>query len=73
MYINEGIMQDYPAPQVDAKVFVNYGTFDVQTGLQYDLKGNLTQNSNGQTYAWDPENLMASATVPGEPAQQHSY
>ena len=34
------------------------------TPLLYDAKGNLTQNSNGQTYTWDFDNRMASATVP---------
>jgi RHS repeat-associated protein len=34
------------------------------TPLVHDLKGNLTQNKNGQTYAWDIENRLLSATVP---------
>jgi RHS repeat-associated protein len=32
--------------------------------LAHDLKGNLTQNKNGQTYAWDIENRLTTATVP---------
>jgi RHS repeat-associated protein len=32
------------------------------TPLAYDLKGNLTGNSNGQTYAWDIENRLTTAT-----------
>lgn len=35
------------------------------TSLAYDAKGNLTTNSNGQTYTWDYDNKMASATVSG--------
>jgi len=31
--------------------------------LTYDLKGNLTGNSNGQGYVWDFENRMSSAVV----------
>jgi RHS repeat-associated protein len=30
--------------------------------LVHDLKGNLTQNKNGQTYAWDIENRLTTAT-----------
>ena len=37
--------------------------------LSYDLKGNLTTNSNGQTYTWDFENLMESATVGADTAE----
>ncbi|MCZ7648078.1 MAG: hypothetical protein M5U26_22935 [Planctomycetota bacterium] len=40
--------------------------------LSYDLKGNLTAHSNGQTYTWDFENLMASATV-GEETAEYVY
>jgi RHS repeat-associated protein len=32
------------------------------TPLAYDLKGNLTDNSNGQNYAWDFENRLTTAT-----------
>jgi hypothetical protein len=32
--------------------------------MTYDAKGNLTTNSNGQTYTWDFNNKMQSATVP---------
>ena len=31
------------------------------TALAYDVKGNLTTNSNGQTYVWDIENRLISA------------
>jgi RHS repeat-associated protein len=34
------------------------------TPLVHDVKGNLTTNKNGQTYAWDIENRLQSATVP---------
>jgi len=34
------------------------------TSLTYDTKGNLTSNSNAQTYAWDFENRLTSAVVP---------
>jgi RHS repeat-associated protein len=34
------------------------------TPLIHDVKGNLTQNKNGQTYAWDIENRLTTATVP---------
>jgi RHS repeat-associated protein len=30
--------------------------------LTYDVKGNLTGNSNGQVYAWDIENRLTTAT-----------
>jgi RHS repeat-associated protein len=40
------------------------------TTLTYDLKGNLTTNSNGQTYVWDFDNRLASATVG---ANTHGY
>lgn len=29
-----------------------------QTSLTYDSKGNLTQNSNGETYTWDFDNML---------------
>jgi RHS repeat-associated protein len=32
------------------------------TPLVHDLKGNLTQNKNGQIYAWDIENRLTTAT-----------
>ena len=32
--------------------------------LSYDAKGNLTQDEQGQRYTWDPENRLATATVP---------
>jgi RHS repeat-associated protein len=32
--------------------------------LVHDVKGNLATNKNGQTYAWDFENRLATATVP---------
>src|SRR5207302_3410515 len=38
-----------------------------QTALSYDLKGNLTVNSNGQSYVWDFENRMKQATIPANP------
>jgi RHS repeat-associated protein len=34
------------------------------TPLVHDVKGNLTQNKNGQVYAWDIENRLTTATVP---------
>jgi RHS repeat-associated protein len=34
------------------------------TPMTYDAKGNLTTNSNGQTYTWGFDNKMQSATVP---------
>jgi len=34
------------------------------TALTYDTKGNLTTNSNAQTYAWDFENRLTSTVVP---------
>jgi hypothetical protein len=34
------------------------------TPMIYDAKGKLTTNSNNQTYSWDFENMMQSATVP---------
>lgn len=34
------------------------------TSLTYDVKGNLTANANNQTYAWDSDNMLSSATVP---------
>lgn len=39
-------------------------TVIASTSLTCDAKGNLTTNSNGQTYTWDFDNRMASATVP---------
>jgi RHS repeat-associated protein len=33
------------------------------TPLLYDAKGNLTQNSNGQTYTWDFDNYVEQAIV----------
>ena len=44
--------------------------------LVYDPKGNLTANSNGQSYIWDFENRMKQATVPtGAPGVEgtHTY
>ena len=35
------------------------------TALTYDAKGNLTQNVNGDTYTWDFDNRMKTATVSG--------
>jgi YD repeat-containing protein len=32
------------------------------TTLLYDLKGNLTQDDQGQVFTWDPENRLASAS-----------
>jgi RHS repeat-associated protein len=32
--------------------------------MTYDAKGNLTTNTNGQTYTWDFDNKLKSATVP---------
>ena len=37
------------------------------TPLHYDNKGNLTDNSNGQSYTWDVENRMQSATIAANP------
>ena len=34
------------------------------TPLTYDVKGNLTQNKNAQTYSWDIENRLTQAVVP---------
>jgi RHS repeat-associated protein len=33
--------------------------------LSYDIQGNLTQDEQGRLLAWDPENRLASASVPG--------
>ncbi|MEK7857186.1 MAG: RHS repeat-associated core domain-containing protein [Acidobacteriota bacterium] len=44
--------------------------------LNYDLKGNLTGNNNGQVYAFDHENRMQSATIPATPdplVAQYTY
>ncbi len=38
-------------------------TLDSQP-VSYDAKGNLTTNQNGQTYSWDFDNRLTSATVP---------
>ncbi|MBI3831840.1 MAG: RHS repeat protein [Planctomycetes bacterium] len=38
------------------------------TSLTYDLKGNLTANSNGQSYTWDFENCMKTAVVGADTA-----
>ncbi|MBI3828859.1 MAG: hypothetical protein HY291_05050 [Planctomycetes bacterium] len=38
------------------------------TSLAYDLKGNLTTNSNGQTHTWDFENCMKTAVVGADTA-----
>ena len=35
----------------------------VTTSLAYDTKGNLTQDQQGQRYAWDVENRLAAAVV----------
>ena len=35
------------------------------TGLTYDAKGNLTQNVTGDTYTWDFDNQLRTATVSG--------
>jgi len=43
--------------------FVHELTAINATALTYDVKGNLTQNSNAQTYTWDYENRMKSAVV----------
>jgi RHS repeat-associated protein len=37
--------------------------------LVYDAKGNLAQDDQGSTFAWDFENRMGSANVGGNPAQ----
>lgn len=42
-------------------------------GMAHDIKGNLTLNKNGQVFAWDYENLLTHATVPGDPDQTHVY
>jgi len=34
------------------------------TNVTHDAKGNLTANSNGQSYTWDIENRLKQATVP---------
>ena len=36
------------------------------TTLTYDAKGNLTTNANGDTYAWDFDNRLRTATVSGD-------
>lgn len=41
-----------------------------QTALAHDAKGNLTTNANAQTYDWDFDNRILSATVG---ANTHSY
>jgi len=42
--------------------------------LTYDAQGNLTTNSNGQTYTWDFDSRMTSATVPaGSPGIEGSH
>ena len=35
------------------------------TSLTYDAKGNLTQNVTGDTYTWDFDNQLRTATVSG--------
>ena len=43
------------------------------TALNYDVKGNLTQNSNVQSYIWDYENRMQSATSGGTTLGTYAY
>ena len=41
LYINDGIVAQDPADQIDAFAFVNYGEFDVQTILPFDFLNTL--------------------------------
>ncbi len=47
------------------------------TALTYDTKGNLTRDQQGQLFAWDVENRLASATAlvqqPGDTAASYVY
>jgi RHS repeat-associated protein len=53
---NNGVMENRTHNAVHELTAVN------ATALTYDVKGNLTGNSNGQTYAWDIENRLTTAT-----------
>jgi RHS repeat-associated protein len=53
---NNGVMENRTHNTVHELTAVN------ATALTYDVKGNLTGNSNGQTYAWDIENRLTTAT-----------
>jgi RHS repeat-associated protein len=39
----------------------------------YDLNGNLTNNGNGQTYAWDAENRLITITYTGGATSNYAY
>ncbi len=47
VYINQGVMNDYPPPQIDATAFINYGTFYVSTALPYDFQSTLHFTNHG--------------------------
>ena len=38
LYLNTGVMNEFPPPQIDALAFANYGSFNVFTALPYDFQ-----------------------------------
>ena len=69
IYINDGIISDYPADQIDAVAFVNYGTFNVSTYLPFDFQNTLYITNYG-TMIGNPgfQFDTASMTKPPQPA-----
>jgi RHS repeat-associated protein len=64
---NNGVMENRTHNAVHELTAVN------AVPLAYDVKGNLTGNSNGQTYAWDIENRLTTATQGANTLGTYAY
>lgn len=41
--------------------------------ISYDVKGNVTENSTGDDYTWDADNMMTSADTDGDGTANNTY
>lgn len=72
VYVNQGVMNDYPPPQVDATVFINYGTFSVSSILPYDFQNTL-HFTNNSLMSGNPGFLFQTASSTAAPRPATSF
>ncbi len=47
IYNNDGVINDFPADQIDAFAFANYGVFNVQTTIPFDFQNTVNITNYG--------------------------
>jgi hypothetical protein len=72
LYLNTGLMNEFPSPQIDALAFANYGTFVVSTLLPYEFQ-NTRYFTNAGTMIGFPGFNFQTAFSDRDPQQAQVF